>query len=543
MHHGPVRLNGPVTSGMAPVDERTTELVRRLADDLRGAGFTVEALDDLWGADAAAALHRGERVPARRVLDARRKGRDPGADLATLGELFVLGLRVPEPEAAHALPTLGIDGAVELGLLIRDAAESRTGAAGDAASVRPLLDLRPYAFVDALGDGHWWILSDLGEVALGHELGEQHVLGVGGASMTLSGLMLPVPARTVLDLGTGCGIQAMHASRFAGRVVATDISERALRLAQLNVALNGIEGVEFRLGSLFEPVAGERFDRIVSNPPFVITPRVTGVPEYEYRDGGMVGDGIVEAVMRGAAEHLEQGGIAQLLGNWEVHDGEDGLDRVRRWTGQLEHWIVEREVQRATEYAETWIRDGGTRPGTPAFDRLYDAWLDDFERRGVREVGFGYVLLRRPAEEAAPRLARVERLHGPLGAGGDAGGLGVHLAACLEAHDRQAQLDDGALGALRLAVAGDVTEERHHWPGDEHPTTMLLRQGGGFGRVLGLDTGLAALVGACDGELPVAAIVAAIADLLEVDADALAADLLPAVRALIDDGMLLLPVE
>ena len=543
MHHGPVRLNGPVTSGMAPVDERTTELVRRLADDLRGAGFTVEALDDLWGADAAAALHRGERVPARRVLDARRKGRDPGADLATLGELFVLGLPVPEPAAAHALPALGIDGAVELGLLIRDAAESRTGAAGDAASVRPLLDLRPYAFVDALGDGHWWILSDLGEVALGHELGEQHVLGVGGASMTLSGLMLPVPARTVLDLGTGCGIQAMHASRFAGRVVATDISERALRLAQLNVALNGIEGVEFRLGSLFEPVAGERFDRIVSNPPFVITPRVTGVPEYEYRDGGMVGDGIVEAVVRGAAEHLEHGGIAQLLGNWEVHDGEDGLDRVRRWTGQLEHWIVEREVQRATEYAETWIRDGGTRPGTPAFDRLYDAWLDDFERRGVREVGFGYVLLRRPAEEAAPRLARVERLHGPLGAGGDAGGLGVHLAACLEAHDRQAQLDDGALGALRLAVAGDVTEERHHWPGDEHPTTMLLRQGGGFGRVLGLDTGLAALVGACDGELPVAAIVAAIADLLEVDADALAADLLPAVRALIDDGMLLLPVE
>ena len=539
-----MRLNGPVTSGTAPIDERTIDLVRRLRDDLRSAGFTVEALDDLWGADAASALHRGERVPARRVLDARRAGHDHSADLASLAELFVLGLPVPEPEAADALPTLGVDGAVELGLLARDAAASaRAETTGDGASVRALLDLRPYAFVDALGDGHWWILSDLGEVALGHELGEQHVLGVGGASMTLSGLMLPTPARTVLDLGTGCGIQAMHASRFADRVVATDISERALHLAQLNVALNGIEGVEFRLGSLFEPVAGERFDRIVSNPPFVITPRVPGVPEYEYRDGGMVGDGIVEAVMRGAAEHLEHGGIAQLLGNWEGRDDEDGLDRVRGWTGHLEHWIVEREVQRATEYAETWIRDGGTRPGTPAFDRLYDAWLDDFERRGVREVGFGYVLLRRPAEETAPRLARVERLHGPLGSGGDAGGLGAHLAACLDAHDRQARLDDGALAALRLTVAGDVTEERHHWPGDEHPTAMLLRQGGGFGRVLSLDTGLAALVGACDGELPVSVIVAAIADLLEVDADALGADLLPAVRALVDDGMLLLPTE
>ncbi|MFD1572687.1 50S ribosomal protein L11 methyltransferase [Agromyces cerinus subsp. nitratus] len=68
--------------------------------------------------------------------------------------------------------------------------------------------------------------------------------------MTLSGLMLPTPARCVLDLGTGCGIQAMHASRFADRIVATDISERALEIARLNLVLNGIDGVELRLGSL-----------------------------------------------------------------------------------------------------------------------------------------------------------------------------------------------------------------------------------------------------------------------------------------------------
>ena len=511
------------------------------------------ALEALWGPDAAAALHRGERVPARRVLDARRAAHGASADLATLAELFVLGLPVPASEAAHALPALGVGGAIELGLLGPIETLDRTPATrdrrarrrGTAASVRALLDLRPYAFSDARGDGHWWILSDLGEVALGHALGEQHVLGVGGASLTLAGLMVPTPARTVLDLGTGCGIQAMHASRFAERIVATDISERALRLARLNVELNGIDGVEFRLGSLFEPVAGERFDRIVSNPPFVITPRVPGVPEYEYRDGGMVGDAIVEAVMRGAAEHLEPGGIAQLLGNWEVRDDEDGLERVRGWAGPLDHWIVEREVQRITEYAETWIRDGGTRPGTPEFDRLYDAWLDDFERRGVREIGFGYVLLRRPAGGDGPGrtvgLARAERLHGALGA--QVGGLGAHLADCLDAHDRQAGLDDEALAATRLTVAGDVTEERHYWPGDDDPTAMLLRQGGGFGRAVSLDTGLAALVGASDGELSVGAIVAALAELLEVDAAALAADLLPAVRALIDDGMLRLPVE
>ncbi|GAA1947210.1 DUF7059 domain-containing protein [Agromyces allii] len=521
--------------------ERRAELLGRLRDDLESARFHVASLESLWGAEAAAALHRAQRVPARRVLDARRAEHAASADLATLAELFVLGLTVPRAELAHALPALGVDGAIELGLVgtapeaahVDDAGRAEAAATG----IRPLLDLRPYAFTDARGAGHWWILSDLGELALGHALGEHHVLGVGGASSTLSGLMIPDAAASVLDLGTGCGIQAMHASRFAERIVATDISVRALEIARMNMELNGIDGVEFRLGSLFEPVAGERFDRVVSNPPFVITPRRDGVPEYDYRDGGMVGDGIVEAVITGVGAHLEPGGVAQLLGNWEYRGRDDAFDRVADWVERsgLDHWIVEREVQHVTEYAETWIRDGGTRPGAE-FDRLYDAWLDDFADRGVRQVGFGYVLLRRPATSDAPRLARLERLLGPLG--GDGATLGSHLSDCLVAHDAQARLDDVELAGARLVVAPDVTEERHHWPGDENPTAMLLRQGGGFGRAITLDTGLAALVGACDGDLEVGQIIAAIAHLLEVDAAALAAELLPAVRTLVDDGML-----
>lgn len=523
------------------VDGRTRELLGRLKGDLSAATFTVAAVDGLWGPVPAAALHRGERVPARRALEAQRAENAAPAARTTLAELFLLGDRVPRSELSRALPTLGVDGAIELGLV---------EVVDDGTSVRARLDLRPYAFTDAHGSGEWWIISDLGELVLGHALGEQHVLGVGGASMTLSGLMLPAPAANVLDLGTGCGIQAMHASRFARRIVATDISERALMIAGMNVALNGIEGVELRLGSLFEPVAGERFDRIVSNPPFVITPRSEGVPAYDYRDGGMVGDALVAAVIGGVLDHLEPGGIAQLLGNWEYRNGEpeDGLGRVGRWSGTLEHWVIEREVQHVTEYAETWIRDGGTKPGTAEFDRLYGAWLDDFTARGVESVGFGYVLLRRtddaapanpsasPTTEPSTGLARLETLHGALGS--NAAGLGAHLAECLAAHDRQSGLDDAELAAVRFVTAGDVTEERHYWPGDDDPTAMLLRQGGGFGRVISLDTGLAALVGACDGELPVGAIIAALAQLLEVDEAALASELIPAVRALIDDGML-----
>ena len=485
---------------------RVDTLIERLRDDFSSAGYSVDALDALWGVDAAAALHRGNRLPARRAL-ARLDG---GGRLGALATLFVLGLPA---DVAAALPRLGLTGAVELGLV------DPTG--------RPLLDVRPYAFSDARGAHSWWIASDLGEVALGGAIPEGHVLGVGGASMTLSGLLLQEHVASVLDLGTGCGIQAMHSSRFADRVVATDISPRALELAQLNATLNGIDSIEFRLGSLFEPVAGEHFDRIVSNPPFVITPRVDGVPSYEYRDGGLVGDALVEQVVRGAYDHLEPGGVAQLLGNWEYRDGEDALARVERWTDGRDAWVVEREVQDPALYAETWIRDAGTRPGTPEFESLYAAWLDDFADRGVTAVGFGYVTLR----ASQTGLARFERVDGAVG-----GNLAAHVAVVLAAHD---WLSGASLVDAHLTVASDVTEQRHYWPGDEHPTVIDLRQGGGFARSVATGTALAAVVGACDGDLSVGAICGAIAQLLGVDEGELLDEILPGVRELVATGMLL----
>jgi methylase of polypeptide subunit release factors len=522
--------------------------IAQLKSDLTSAGYTVERLPSLWGERSEAALFRGQRIPALRALrsakakaeaeaaDDAAPGRpDPAAMLATL---FVLGTPVPEGDLEQSLPALGVDGAVALGLVERVAD----------GLVLALIDLRPYSFIDDRGAGSWWIASDLGELSTGAPLRENHVLGVGGASLTLTGLMIGNPVDTVLDLGTGCGIQALHASRHARRVIATDISERALELAAFNAELNGVANIEFRQGSLFEPVSGERFAQIVSNPPFVITPRAEGVPSYEYRDGGMIGDALVAGVIRDAAAHLAAGGIAQLLGNWEYRGGEngsatggsDGLDRVTGWlegTG-LDAWVIERDVQDVASYAETWIRDGGTRHGTPEFDRLYEAWLDDFEARGVEKVGFGYLLLRRPTP-GGPAFTRMERLHGPLG--GNSAGLGAHLASCLASHDWQAGLSDESLALASLTVAGDVTEERHYWPGEEHPTVITLRQGGGFGRTIPADTALAALVGACDGELSVRAISAALAELLEVDGVALLAQLLPSIRELLDTGILLPP--
>jgi len=498
--------------------------ISELRDDLGAARFTVDSLQELWGDDAEAALGRGHRLPALRALGSRAE-----SALSSLARLFVLGEAVGLQDLEKALPTLGVTGAQRLGLV-----ERLDGCA------RPLLDLRPYSFFDESGAAQWWIASDLGELTLGAALPEQHVLGVGGASLTLAGLQLPSRTGSVLDLGCGSGIQALHASRYAERVVATDISPRAVEMTAFNAELNGV-AIETRTGSLFEPVEGERFDRVISNPPFVITPRVADMPSYDYRDGGLVGDGIVEAVVRGLPHVLSDGGTAQLLGNWEYRAGEDGLDRVRSWVRDsgLDAWVIERESLAPSHYAETWIRDGGTRQGSDEFARLHSLWLDDFAEREVTGIGFGYLLLRKPSR-GRPTLHRFERLSQAIG--GAQGGLGTHLIAALKGHDFHAPLDDAELLSRRLIVAGDVTEERHFWPGDEHPAAIDLRQGGGFARTVTADTALAGFVGACDGELTVGQILGALADLLTVPQDALVESVLPRVRQLLDDAMLV-PAE
>ena len=499
--------------------------VAALAADLAEARYRVDDVDRLLGPAAAAALHRGRRAPVLRALDAARtREAAASARLATLVRVLLLGLPADAAEIEAALPRTGVAGAVALGVLDPDG--------------RAAIDLRPYAVVDELGVGQWWVASDLGELALGSALPTDHVLGVGGATTTLAGILVSAPVESALDLGTGCGVLALHAARFARRVVATDLSPRAIAFARFTAALSGVDRIEFREGDLFEPVAGERFDRIVSNPPFVITPRATGVPEYDYRDGGLVGDALVEAVVRGAADALAPGGIAQLLGNWEDRAGiggaaADGLDRVAGWIRDagLDGWVVERDRQDPAEYAELWIRDGGTRPGQD-FDALEIAWLDDFAARGVTGVGLGSIALRRPAE-GPPRLLRTERLTGAVG-----GSIGAAVLAGFAAADALAGLDDDALGRATATVAADVTEERHHWPGAADPAVILLRQGSGYARTVQTGTAVAAVVGACDGELPIGALCDAVAEVLGVDAAALRAEVLPELRELAVAGLL-----
>src|SRR6185369_14768865 len=97
-------------------------------------------------------------------------------------------------------------------------------------------------------------------------------------------------------------------------VVSVDISPEALELARGNAALNSVS-VEFRLGSLFEPVQGERFDVVVSNPPYIPAKDIENlqpeVRDYEPRpalDGGSDGLDFYRAIIPAAPDHLTPGG-------------------------------------------------------------------------------------------------------------------------------------------------------------------------------------------------------------------------------------------
>ncbi|WP_084099501.1 methyltransferase [Demequina sp. NBRC 110051] len=513
----------------------TDEQAERLRDDL--AGWTVDAVEEVIGERAARALSREQITPA--LMAARDAGTDRHA---LLTRLFVLGDALSDVELGRALPGLGADGSYRAGLVdAGEAGAAATGATARAGASTAAIELSPHASADGDAQVDWWVASDPREAITGRAVADDHVLGVGGASTMLASVTVRQQVGRVLDLGTGCGIQALHASRHASTVVATDISHRALAYARLTEALNrpalGDAAWDLRHGSLLEPVDGEHFDLIVSNPPFVITP--PGAPRFEYRDGGLEGDAVVATLIREAGAHLNPGGIAQFLGNWEIRG--TWTDRLEQWLDQspvpLDAWVIQRDALDAAEYAETWLRDAGITPERDAarFRAAYESYLRAFDDSGVEAIGFGAVLLRRPSN-GTPTLRRLEEHEGALPSP-----LGPHLAASLAAHDWLAQTSDDDLLATAFTVAPDVTKETYGRPLLADPEHILLRQGGALGRSIKADTALAGLVGASDGELTAGQIAHALAALLDVPAAAMVGGLAPALRDLVRDGFLLRP--
>lgn len=568
----------------------TAKQASLLRADLAQSGWGVESVEALLGPVAAAALQRELRAPALRVVrralaagagaastssdrpspatgaastssaaNAPQDSDVAGYKVAVLTALFMLGEPVGAAALETALPRTGVAGALAIGLVVP------TQSTSGEQRYTPAVDLRPHEAEDAHGSVRWWVASDLGELVTGQALAPDHVLGIGRAGLTLAALTPRKPVETALDLGVGCGIQTLYLLRHVRQVVATDISTRALEFTAFNVALAGVDSarVQLRQGNLLEPVAGQRFDLIVSNPPFVITPpsvRQAGLPLMEYRDAG---GPILPALVRGLEDHLNPDGVAVMLGNWEHREGTSWRTSVNQWIGKsLDAWIIQREVQDPVEYAAMWLRDGGLTPERSgvAFENALAAWQEDFDSRQVSGVGMGYLVFHAPsvAATSGPGGTALERQTAPEEPANDAaapgavvepwrvleevptsgqGALGEHVAQVIAAHEALRGLDDVQVAALKLRTASGLSKEEALTP-TPVPTAPVIRQAEGFGRVIAVGMPEVALLSASDeGLLTVAQIAAAVASLTSEDQAAVLADMVAATRTFAHAGM------
>jgi methylase of polypeptide subunit release factors len=399
--------------------------ISKVREALDRADYGVSAERSVIGEGGFSFLARNETAPVLR----RTEG---GSPLESLIRLFLVGVPVTLEEASRALAPLPVDAWAAAGLV-----------ATSGASVQGLVKLRPY---EAAGQP-WIVPYD------SHQVGEHsadYVIGVGAASLTLAGLTVRPPVGRCLDLGTGCGVQAMHASLHAEEVVATDRNPRALAFATFAMTLNGIGNVTCREGDLFTPAGDERFGLIVSNPPFVVSPDSS----FDYRDSGLPGDEICRRIVRQAPQHLEVGGWCQLLANWAHVKGEDWQGRLAGWfegTG-CDAWVIERETQDVEQYASTWIRHEVSDPAStgPAFKR----WMDWYEAAGIEAVGFGLITMRR-SDRSSPWLS-IEELHQAMDEP-----PGEAIRASFARRDWLADIGDDHQRLLdaRLAVASDTRLE------------------------------------------------------------------------------------
>jgi hypothetical protein len=482
-------------------------VIEELGGLLRSIGFSGEGVRRALSADGET-LSRAAEVP---IQERRLADIEP---LGTVIKLLVLNLPVATTRAAQAFAPFSIERLAALGLV---------ELAGDL--VRARARVVPH---DEL-----LIASDRRLLA-GSTPRHDHVAGVHHPSVTLAHLTVRRPVAAALDVGTGCGIQAILTSRHAQRVIATDVNRRALDFAAFNAVLNGVANVEFRAGNFFEPAEGNRFQLVTSNPPYVISPD----SDYLFRDSGLPGDSVSRGIVERAPSFLEENGFAIVLVSWSHPAGEDWSAPLREWVAGsgCDSWLLHFKTEDPLTYAGNWNRDQFAAD-PDALGTTLDRWLAYFDRLGIEGIAHGAVVLR--LRSGARNWVRADELPpGRLDSASD------HIGRVFAAQDFLAELpDEQALLDQRFElVPRDLLEQRvvlrqGSWIVDG--ITVSLEEGLGF-RVE-VDSHTVRLLASLDGRRTLAELVDGLASSIQADEhgrDQLAAGVLPVLRSLFELGFL-----
>lgn len=428
---------------------------------------------------------------------------EPREPLATLVRLFLLGSSVPVATLERRL----LDGARAL----IDAGFLRVE--GDQAI--PALRLTPWRDLviahdpDPVGD-----------------LWSDHVSGPTPAADTLLQLVAN-RGGTALDLGTGSGLLAVALAPHLERVVATDVNEAALRFAALNAELNGVSNVETRSGNLFEPVAGDLFDVIVSNPPFVVSPETDLV----FRHSTFRRDELSRDVLRGAAAHLAPGGFGYVTVNWVQAPGASWLDVLRGWLDGLgcDALCLLQGIESPLAYAVRWnVREQQLRPDR--YPATLAAWLDHFATERIEAIGSGAVILR--------RRDGTNWIHGLELSGAGRGDASGQIERIVAAIDVLSASDDADLmgAAFTLPAAHRLDQSLVARDGEYVVEPALLVPAEGLAVSVAVEPDLIPVVLRLDGSQRLTEIVAEIGEATGADGTALGERVLALVRELLERG-------
>ncbi len=490
----------PVWAGPLAVDDPSP--IAELRHVLVEAGFDGPTVRDALGAEGQMLARPGDTPVLRRRL----AGIEP---LGTLATLFVLGSPVPEPAARRVFEPSSVERVERLGLV-----ESAGGL------VSPRVRLVPHD--DLL------IVSDVPDEA---EEQPDHVAGIHNPSVTLAHLTIRRPVETALDVGTGSGIQAILAARHSARVVATDLSERALNFATFNAVLNGAEGIEFRAGSVFEPAAGERFGLLTCNPPYVISPETA----YLFRDSGLAGDTVSRELIRDAPAVLAGGAFGSMLVSWIHTPGEDWSATLRTWLegNGCDAILLNYGTQDPLTHASSWTRDRYANDAE-GFEKALTRWLDYLGGLGAEGVGYGAVVLRR--RESGRNWVRAYDLP-PAGLRRSSD----HLLRIFDAVDFLSGLDDDrALLAERfvLTECAEVEQRVSLRSGEWSIERIEVRLDDGLRFRAGVDPLIAHLLAGLDGRRTLAEVTEELATAQNLDRASLAERAVPVAREMFELGFL-----
>jgi len=352
----------------SPPDGSDPARLERIRSALVSAGYESSAIAKVLPARILGTFQRGWSGPARRKTDEK-------TPLHTLLRLFVLGMEVPE-KALEEVAEANTADWVRTGLV-----RIRRGTA------KPLVRLHP----GRVADKHLFIASD--DVPPNALVGvPDFVFDSDRTSAQLASATLRRPFGRALDVGTGNGVQAVFAAQHCEEVVATDVNPRALAFAEFNLALNGVTNVELRQGDLYQPVAGETFDLIVSNPPFVVSPWF----EYLHRDSRLPLDEISATVVREAGQRLRFGGWAEFNCLWVERSGEPWEERVKSWcaTSGCNVAVLPLIRQDPVTYAIEYVWDVGQIDAELA-DKRFAELVTYLEEQQVTRVIQGFVILQK----------------------------------------------------------------------------------------------------------------------------------------------------